>query len=107
MNPRQMKAMMKRMGMEMEEVEAEEVIIKLRDGEIVIKDPEVTAVVVQGQRSYQITGREVRTGAPEIPEEDIRLVAEQAGVSYEKAKKALEECDGQPAEAILKLMEES
>jgi len=39
-----------------------------------------------------------------IPNEDIELVASQAGVSQEKAKAALEECDGEPAEAIIKLM---
>ena len=41
-----------------------------------------------------------------IPNEDIELVASQAGVSHEDAKKALEECGGEPAEAIIKLMSE-
>ena len=41
---------------------------------------------------------------PVIPEEDVELVATQANVSKEEARKALEECNGEPAEAIIKLM---
>jgi len=41
--------------------------------------------------------------APEVSEEDVRLVAEQAGVSLEEARRALEEAGGDIAEAILRL----
>ena len=41
---------------------------------------------------------------PAIPEEDVQLVAEKAGVSEAEARKALEECGGEPAEAIIRLM---
>jgi len=41
---------------------------------------------------------------PTIPEEDVQLVAEKAGVSEAEARKALEECGGEPAEAIIRLM---
>ena len=67
---------------------------------------------MMGQQSYQIVGEpEERTlGSSEettnIPQEDIDLVATQAGVASEKAKEALEECNGEPAEAIIKLMSE-
>jgi nascent polypeptide-associated complex subunit alpha len=37
----------------------------------------------------------------EIPEEDVRLVADQTGKSMEEAKKALEETGGDLAKAIL------
>jgi len=36
--------------------------------------------------------------------EDIKLVAERAGVSEDEARQALDECGGEPAEAIIKLM---
>ncbi|RLE50960.1 MAG: hypothetical protein DRJ21_01085, partial [Candidatus Methanomethylicota archaeon] len=39
----------------------------------------------------------------EIPEEDIQLVAAQAGVSLEEARKALIEAEGDLAKAILSL----
>ncbi|MBR9707128.1 MAG: nascent polypeptide-associated complex protein, partial [Candidatus Diapherotrites archaeon] len=43
------------------------------------------------------------TAKKEIPKEDISMVAEQANVSAEKAKEALEAVNGDIAEAILNL----
>jgi len=107
MNPRQLQAQMKRMGINMEELQdVEEVIIKLKARDIVIKNASVTCIIAQGQRSYQIAGdvSEVEK-KPAIPKEDILMVAGQAGVSEQEALKALEECNGEPAEAIVKLIE--
>ena len=65
---------------------------------------------MMGQQSYQIVGEPQERGlgdgeeSTRIPNEDIELVASQAGVSHEKAKETLEECGGEPAEAIIKLM---
>ncbi len=113
MNPKQMQAMMKRMGIKQEELQdVEEVIIRLKDREIVFKDASVTSVTVQGQKTYQVVGtpkertraaaqKEEETG---IPEEDVKLVMDQTGVSATEARKALEEAGGAPAEAILKIM---
>jgi nascent polypeptide-associated complex subunit alpha len=107
MNPRQLQAQMKRMGINMEELQdVEEVIIKLKAKDLVIKNPSVTYINAQGQKSYQVTGDVTEVGKrPAIPKEDIMMVAGQAGVSEQEALKALEECDGEPAEAIVKLME--
>ncbi len=59
MNPRQMKQMMKRLGMEMNELDdVEAVIIKCRTKDIVITNPSVTIMDVKGQKSYQVTGDE-------------------------------------------------
>jgi len=113
MNPKQMKAMMKRMGIDQEEIaEVEEVVIRTKTKEIVFKDASVTAVTVQGQKSYQIVGtpemkerkREERGEEGGIPNEDVKLVMEQTGCTAKEARKALEETDGAPAEAILKIM---
>ncbi len=100
-NPRQMKKMMRQMGMKTEELDAEEVIIKLSDKKIVIDNPSVTLVEVQKQKTYQIMGNE--RVIQDIPPEDIKMVAEQANVSKEEAKKALEESGGDLAEAIMSL----
>jgi nascent polypeptide-associated complex subunit alpha len=107
MNPRQLQAQMKRMGINMEELQdVEEVIIKLKAKDLVIKNPSVTYINAQGQKSYQVTGDVTEVGKrPAIPKEDIMMVAGQAGVSEQEALKALEECDGEPANAIVKLME--
>lgn len=111
-NPRQMKQAMKRMGISQEEMQGvEEVVIRTADKEYVIKDAAVTCVTMQGQKTYQVVGdaeirsrQMVKEEAPGIPEEDIQLVMSQTGVSKDKAVQALKECDGQPAEAILKIM---
>lgn len=113
MNPKQMKAMMKRMGIDQEEIaDVEEVVIRTRTKELVFKDASVMAVTVQGQKSYQIVGipqererkKEDRPEEGGIPEQDIKLVMEQTGCTAKEARKALEETEGAPAEAILKLM---
>jgi nascent polypeptide-associated complex subunit alpha len=104
MNPRKMKKMMRQMGMESEELDATEVIIKLKDGEIVIENPNVTVVTAMGQRTYQIIGDE-KTKAV-IPEDDVKLVSMQANVSEDEARSALEKTDGDLAEAIVLLGKE-
>ena len=107
MNPRQMKKLMKQMGIKMEELEGvEEVVIRMEGREIVLKDPAITVITAQGEKSYQIVpGSEEFREVLEISEEDIKLVMDQAGVDYDAAKKALEEARGDLAEAILKLTE--
>jgi len=107
-SPREAKRMMQRMGLSMDAVpEVEQVIIKTSGKEIVIEEPEVAVLDVQGQRIFQITGGKISEKAVErklvIPEEDVRLVADQTGKSLEEARKALEESDGDLAKAILLL----
>ncbi|MFQ5474784.1 MAG: nascent polypeptide-associated complex protein [Candidatus Nanoarchaeia archaeon] len=106
MNPRQMKQMMKRMGIQQVEIPATEVIIKTPDKEIVITEPQVAKVNMMGQETLQITGEmHERALSVEctISEEDVKTVAEQANVSEDKAKKALEDAKGDLAQAILDL----
>ena len=108
MNPRKMNQMMKKMGIAQSDIEAIEVIIKTPEGEIVIENPSVQKVNMMGQQTYQISGtermREIET-APEINEDDIMTVVSQTGVSEEEARIAIEEAEGDLAEAILKLTE--
>ena len=104
MNPRQMRQAMKRMGIQQEDLEVREIVMKLEDKELVFRNPEVAKVNMMGQKTYQIVGEpEERSLEPEISEEDIKTVMEQANVSEEKAKKALDETKGDLAEAIIKL----
>ncbi|MDH5460375.1 MAG: nascent polypeptide-associated complex protein, partial [Candidatus Bathyarchaeota archaeon] len=74
---------------------------------ITIEEPEVAIMEVQGQKIFQIAGGKITEKVAErksvIPEEDIRLVADQTGKSPEEARKALEECEGDLAKAILLL----
>ena len=108
-NPRQMEQMMRRMGIQQEEIDADEVIIRCKDKSIVISNPSVSKVNMSGQVSYQISGPErieKPSSGPDISDEDIKTVVDQAGVSEDRAGKALEETKGDIAEAILKLKNE-
>jgi nascent polypeptide-associated complex subunit alpha len=108
MNPRQMQDMMRKMGMQQVPIDAESVIIRTKDKDIVIENPQVVRVNVMGQQNWQITGTAVeqKRALAYVPsDEDIDTVASQAGVAKDKAKAALEETEGDIAEAILKLSE--
>lgn len=115
MNSREQKRMMQRMGMNMDTVsDVQQVIIRTADKDIVIDEPEVAILQVQGQKMYQVIGGQVSeqspsqrgasaTAKPVFSEEDVQLVADQTGKSLEKAKEALQEADGDLAKAILLL----
>jgi len=105
---RKARRMMKQMGLKMDELgDIERVILQGPGKEIVIEDPMVTVIDVKGQKMYQIAGGKTTekqtTKELAMPEEDVKLVAQQAGVSIERARAALEETDGDLASAILKL----
>ncbi|NYT04754.1 MAG: nascent polypeptide-associated complex protein [Methanomicrobiales archaeon] len=105
MNPKKMKQMMKQLGMKMDTIEnVERVIVYTAQGRYVFEPAEVIATTMQGVTTYQLNG-EPRFEPAEIviPEEDIALVMEQAGVSRESAESALKEAAGDIADAILKL----
>ena len=118
---RAMRRQMRSMGMDMDELDGvQEVRIKKEDGEIVLNQPKVALIKQQGMEIYQVIANpEASTENVEnepskeespsvlekklIPEEDVTLVASQANVSQEEARKALEENDGDLAKAILSL----
>lgn len=104
LDPRKMQSLMKQMGIKQEEIEASRVIIEKEDSRIVIEPANVQKIIMQGQESWQITGdaRE-ETKQEEIKEEDIDMVAEKTGKSREEARKALDETEGDIAEAIVNL----
>ena len=135
MDDRKMQQMMKQMGIDMQELDAEEVIIRTPDEELVFTDADVQRMDAQGQQTYTIVGEaesrprsdggdtgaagadtaesddsggpvieeSASDGDTEIPEEDVELVASQAGASKSEAREALEDADGEPAAAIARL----
>lgn len=106
MNPRDVQKAMQRMGIKQEAVDATEVVIKTKEKEIVIKNPQVAKVNMMGQETWQVIGQAVERaiGAePEISDEDIKTVMEQAGVSKAKALESIKKHKGDLAEAILEL----
>ncbi|MEM1689487.1 MAG: nascent polypeptide-associated complex protein [Candidatus Hadarchaeales archaeon] len=106
MNKRQMEKMMKQLGVKISELEnVEEIVIRTRSQEIIIKEPSVTITEIQGQKIYQISGKEEEKRR--IEEEDVRLVMEQTGASREEARSVLERTNGDLAEAILLLKKQN
>jgi nascent polypeptide-associated complex subunit alpha len=112
---RDAKRMMQKMGMKVDEIEGvTEVLIRTATREIVIEEPIVSSIVVQGQRMYQITGGATHERTPstetaataEVPDEDVKLVAEQTGRTMDEARAMLKESGGDLAEAILRLQKQ-
>ncbi|MFH1432973.1 MAG: nascent polypeptide-associated complex protein [archaeon] len=105
MNPRQMEKMMKQMGIKSENIEAEEVVIRCADKEMIITNPSIQKVNMMGQVSFQISGelseREINEDAPKYTDDDIQMVMDQTNCEKNEAIDALKETDGDIAEAIL------
>lgn len=101
-NPRQLEKAMKKMGMQATQIEAEEVIIKTQEKDIIITNPSVTLMNAMGQQSFQIVGDIEEKEKGKFIDEDVTMVMEKTGAGEEAAKKALEE-EGDIAAAIIKL----
>jgi nascent polypeptide-associated complex subunit alpha len=130
MDPRKLQQMMEQMGIDMEDIDAEEVIIRTPEEELVFTDAEVQLMAAQGQKTYQVVGEpesRARDGTSSVADEteaeaddddesdeadaessgpvtisegDIELVAMRAGVDEDTARQALEDNDGDLADAV-------
>jgi len=96
---------MQRMGMQVQQLDdVTKVIMESPTRRIVIDNPEVATVTVQGQTIYQVGGGTMREeGVGGGSDEDAKLVASQAGVSVEQATNALRQSSGDLAQAIILL----
>ncbi len=112
MNPRKMQQMMEQMGIDMTELDAEEVVIRTPDEELVFTDADVTRMDAQGTETYQIAGEPETRGrddagddadADDVPDEDVELVVARTGASEEAAHEALAAEDGDLAAAVSRL----
>ena len=86
-----MSKMMKQMGMDMEEIDADRVVVEIGDKKMVFENPELSKISVQGQDMFQLQGD--YSEEEDISREDVQLVMEKTGASEEEAKKALEDND--------------
>ncbi|MFO7927358.1 nascent polypeptide-associated complex protein [Natronomonas sp.] len=121
LNPRKMKQMMNQMGIDLEDIDAEEVIIRTAEEDLVFHDADVQRMDAQGQQTYQIVGKpesvargdtgddgteaDAEDGSDSesgFSDDDVEIVAMRTGVSEEKAREALEET-GDLAAAVQKL----
>jgi len=104
LDPKKMQAVMKQMGIEQEEIPAEKVTIEKEDGsKIIIQPANVTKITMQGQETFQISGNISEESEEAFTEDDVQTVIEKTGCSKKDAKKALENSNGDLAEAILNI----
>lgn len=106
-NPKKMQSVMKQMGISQTEIDANRVIIECDDKNIIIENPSVTKINMQGQENFQISGdiseQEIEEQEEDNSEEDIKTIMNKTQCSEEQAKKALEDSEGDLTEAILNL----
>ena len=117
LNPRKMKQMMEQMGIDFEELDADEVIIRTDDEDLVFDDAEVTRMDAQGQQTYQVVGEPESRDAgaldaaagdadddegsdAAVPDEDVQIVSQRTGASEAAAREALEANNGDLAAAV-------
>ena len=104
---REMRRMMDKMGLDMEEVQnVQEVIIKKKKKEIIISKPSVTEMKSKDNSIFQVVAENIEEKELEVQifsDDDISLVCQQANVDEEAAKNALAESEGDLARAILLL----
>ena len=118
LNPKKMQAVMKQMGIQQQEIDANKVIIETDNENIIINNPSVLKINMQGQTNFQISGDISKEGESESEEgieealdeeeedkteEDIKTIMEKVGCLKQEAKMAYEKADRNLTEAILNL----
>lgn len=127
LSSRSMRRKMQQQGIDMDQIDANRVIIEGTDKTLVINQPEVMAMEQGGQSIYQVIGEaeehppgELSVGGeqpesegesdeeieeidakPTITENDVMLVAAQANVDKDVAESALREHNGDIAKTIV------
>ena len=133
LDPRKMQQMMEQMGIDVTEIDAEEIVIRTSEEELVFEEADVQRMDAQGKATYQIVGEpetrprgagstdeesepidvdagagdgaggEAGDGTAEIPDTDVEIVAGRTGAGEEEAREALAETDGDLAAAVERL----
>ena len=103
MNPAKMAGMMKKMGISQTPLNVNRVVFEMADGNLVIDEPSVIRVMMQGQETYQVSGEVKEESGESFSDEDVAIVVEKSGKVVDEVKKALEKSDGDIAEAIVGL----
>ncbi len=107
-NPKQMQGMMKKMGIAQTEINARRVIMECGDKKIILENPSVIKISMQGNVSYQISGPEKIELPKEEPveefnEDDVKMVMDKTGKSRDEVIWFLKKNDGDIALAIMEL----
>ena len=89
-----MSKMMKQMGIDMEELDADKVEVTIGDKKLVFSNPQISKIDAKGQEMFQLQGDHSEESVETGPDpEDVELVVEKTGASEEEAREALQEAD--------------
>ncbi len=95
--------MMKKMGIAQVPIDAKRVIIECEDKNIIIDEPSVMKINMQGQESFQIQGESKEESTQQFTDEDVAMVVEKTNQSEEAVRNFLEKNNGDIALAIMEL----
>jgi len=102
-NAKQVEKVMKQMGISHVPMDAKRVIIEMEDENIVIDEPSVTKVKMQGNETFQISGESRTESRQKFTDGDVEIVMQKTNKPEDEAKRALENANGDIAEAIMGL----
>lgn len=106
MDPAKMDKMLKKLNIDMKNIKCSEVVIKTEGHDIVITEPDVSVIRMQGRDVFQVTGNIIEkptTVNEKINKEDVRMIMEQTGRDRETVEKTLERLNNDLARAIIEL----
>ena len=106
-NPAQLNKMLKQFGIKTENIEAQQIIFKTKENNLIINNPQITKMTVQGQDMFQIVGKleeiETEDKFEKTDDESIKLVMQQTNCTKEEATEMLNKTNGDIADAIMRL----
>ena len=100
-----MQGAMKKIGISQIPLDVHRVIFEMADRRLVIDEPSVIKIKMQGQESYQVTGEVKEESAKTFSKEDVKTVMEKTGKSEKEVIDFLEKNEGDIAFAIMELKE--
>ncbi|MBS3050971.1 MAG: nascent polypeptide-associated complex protein [Candidatus Aenigmarchaeota archaeon] len=100
-DPKKVEQIMKKLNMKVQQIPAEEVIIKMKEKKIIISNPEIMLADMMGREVYQISGDVSESVL--VNEDDVRMVMDKTGQDRDTVVKKLEELDNDLAKAIMEL----
>ena len=109
MNPAKMEKMLKKLNIDMRQLPASEVIIKGETHDIIITEPDISIVKMQGRDVFQITGNieeKSKAGSKEekaVDDDDVKMIMEQTGKDKDTVEQALKKVNNDLAKAIMEL----
>ena len=102
-DPKKVEQIMKKLNMKVQQIEAEEVVIRTKDKDIIISRPEIMLADMMGREVYQVSGEVSERTL--VNEDDVRMVMDKTGKDRDTVVKKLEELDNDLAKAIMELKE--